>query len=345
MPKRKKPMISIILCIVFFFAITVFYVSCISSKKTSTEMQVNASSFSTLVNPNANDETRKVYEYINSLYGFKILSGQQESTWMGSPEYEMNYLMDKTGKLPAIRGFDYINRDFRGVNNRAKKWWDKGGLVSICWHWGTPPDGVGYESSKGNINMTEALTRGSPLYEGMMKQMDEVAQYLLKLQDAGIPVLWKPFHEFDGAWFWWGKGGATSFKKLWRLMYDRYTNYWGLNNLIWVLGYSHMLQPGWYPGDEYVDIAGADTYDNTTHIAGYDFLTDIADPSKPRALHENGRIPLPQELQEDGAHWVWFLTWHTGWLTGKEGPQDITNLNTIYNDDYVITLDELPSFK
>ena len=56
-----------------------------------------------------------------------------------------------------------------------------------------------------------------------------------------VPVLWRPLHEFDGAWFWWGKGGAEAFKKLWRLMYDRFTGLHKLDNLIWVLGYSHEM--------------------------------------------------------------------------------------------------------
>lgn len=341
MQLRNQKMLLIFLSILIILSSAVFLVSC-ASKTEQPSKQITSSG---LINPNSTPETVKVYEYIKSISGSKILSGQQESTWMGSPDYEMNYLLEKTGKLPAIRGLDYINRDFRGVNNRSIKWWNEGGLVSICWHWGTPPNGVGYESSKGKIDMTEALTRGSPLYEGMMKQMDEVAQYLLKLQEAGVPVLWRPFHEFDGAWFWWGKGGPEAFKKLWRLMYDRYTNYWGLNNLIWVLGYSHTLQSGWYPGDEYVDIVGSDTYDNTTNISGYEFLENIADPGKPRVFHENGRIPLPAELIRDGAKWVWFLTWHTGHLTGENNPQDVNDLHSVYNDDYVITLDELPSFK
>lgn len=62
--------------------------------------------------------------------------------------------------------------------------------------------------------MEQALTEGTPLYEGLVRQMDEAAQALCKLRNANVPVLWRPFHEFDGQWFWWGKGGADCFVKL-----------------------------------------------------------------------------------------------------------------------------------
>lgn len=84
-----------------------------------------------LSNPNADETTKQVYQYIASLTNNGVLSGQQESTWMGSVDYEMDYIYGKTGKYPAIRGLDYMNDDFNGVNERAEKWWNEGGLVTI----------------------------------------------------------------------------------------------------------------------------------------------------------------------------------------------------------------------
>ena len=66
-----------------------------------------------------------------------IISGQQESTWVGGEQYEFEYIYEKTGKYPAIRGLDYMNDDFEGVNRRAIEWYEKGGIVSICWHCGS----------------------------------------------------------------------------------------------------------------------------------------------------------------------------------------------------------------
>ncbi len=98
-------------------------------------------------------------------------------------------------------------------------------------------------------------------------------------------------------------------------MYDRYTNYWGLNNLIWICGYSGEVTNGWYPGDEYVDVVGADTYVNHTNslLDMYNKTAKVS-ASKPVCLHENGPIPDPDKLKADGSKWLWFMTWHTSFI-------------------------------
>lgn len=297
----------------------------------------------TLSNPNAIPEAVRLYNYLNDTYGEAILSGQQESTWINdNPEDEMEYIEAKTGKLPAIRGLDYINEDFDGVTSRSIDWWNRGGIVTICWHWGAPTLGVGYEASKLHIDIEEALTEGTELNKAMIADMDRVAEELKKLQEAGVPVLWRPFHELNGNWFWWSKGGAETFKKLWIFMYDRYTNYHGLNNLIWVFGYSTNPDKKWYPGDDYVDIAGCDGYENSIMQSSFKRLKRIVGDYMPLVYHENGPIPNPTDLQEKDVRWLWFMTWHTTFIKEENIP---TYLNYIYNDDYVITLDELPDLK
>ncbi|MCM1165855.1 MAG: glycoside hydrolase family 26 protein, partial [Ruminococcus sp.] len=188
-----------------------------------------------------------MYDYICENFGTYMLSCQQESTWMGTPEYEMNHIEEVTGKLPAMRGLDYMNDDFKGVNERAVEWWEKGGLVTICWHTGI--NGKGYqEALNDKPDFDKLLTEGTPEYNAMIENWDKAAKALQELRDKGIPVLWRPFHEFDGQWFWWGKGGSKNFIKLWQMMYDRFTNEFGLTNLIWVLGYSGDVKSGWYVG-------------------------------------------------------------------------------------------------
>lgn len=295
-----------------------------------------------LSNPNASEKAQLVYDYLCSVTGQGIISGVEESVGAGNANSEIQYLKKITDKYPALRGFDFINDDFEGVVTRAKFWGnDMNGLVTIGWHWGAPPDGIGYDSSKGTVDMDELLTEGTDLYNAMIKQMDIAAEALKELQDVGIVVLWRPFHEFDGQWFWWGKGGGEKFIKLWQLMYDRYTNYHGLNNLIWVLGYSNKVQQGWYPGDEYVDICGADSYANGTRNALYKLVSGFAPEGMPIPLHECDNIPNPDKLKEEGTNWTWFMTWTLSYIKEKNTQDD---LNYIFNHDYVITLDELPDF-
>lgn len=295
-----------------------------------------------LSNPDASGEAVRLFEYICETYKNGIISGQQESTWKGSDQYEFEYIYDKTGKYPAIRGLDYMNDDFRDVNKRAIEWYERGGIVTICWHCGSDFSGSWAESMNTEItDWDKALAEGTPEYEKLIKGMDKGAKALQELEDKNIPVLWRPFHELDGAWFWWGKGGAGNFKKLWVLMYDRYTNYWGLDNLIWVLGYSGNGRgyEEWYPGNEYVDIAGADSYNDGANAGLYRRVQLVVGDEMPICFHECGRIPTVEQLKKKPTNWVWFMTWHTDHITGHN---DITDLKDIYNDEYVITLDELP---
>lgn len=296
----------------------------------------------TLSNSNATIQARELYAYLCSIEGKGILAGQQEHPDPPRFGSEMRYLKAVTGHLPAIRGLDFIHDDFDGVVRRSKAWHKKGGIVSICWHWGTPPDGVGYPSSKGTVDLEETLLPGSDLHEGMLRRMDRAAQALKKLQKAGIPVLWRPFHEFDGGWFWWGKGGGDAFIRLWRLMYQRFTHLHGLNNLIWVLGYDGEVKDGWYPGDEYVDIIGADTYQPGVPVTMYQRLEEVFGDRFLRAYHECGPIPEPEELIAGNYKWLWFLTWHDYHIRRQNTREKVRR---IYNHPYVITLDKLPGFK
>ena len=298
-----------------------------------------------LTNENASENAKALYAYICDVYGEHVLTGQQESTWMdgGNADYEMEYLMDKTGKLPAIRGLDFIDNDFDGCVSRAKEWYNKGGIVTICWHCDQNFSRGYQQCLNGNLsNWDKALTPGTDEYDKLVAGMDKGAQALKQLADEGVPVLWRPFHELDGKWFWWGKGGEENFIKLWRLMYDRYTNYWGLDNLIWVCGFSQngLNYANWYPGDEYVDIAGADSYNGGSEPGLYNQCKQVVKGTKPLCFHECGINPTVEQFVNQGANWVYFMTWHTSWLTDNS----TTALNTLYNSDYAITLDELPDF-
>ena len=314
------------------------------SKDTKIETDLN--------NKNSTIETIRLYNYLKSVYGDKVISGQQESTWTSDgSEYEMEYIHDLTGKYPAIRGLDFMNDDFDGVVERAIAWHKRGGIVTICWHCGKNFTGNYTDCKEDEItNWDEVLTEGTEANRLFTENMDHAGAALKQLQDAKVPVLWRPFHEFDGQWFWWGKGGEDNFKKLWIYMYNHFTNDLGLNNLIWVLGYSHNGMASnirkWYPGDNYCDIAGADTYEvdiNGGEMRLYRALkagiNEVNGANKMFVMHECGLIPTIDDFKE--VRWGYFMTWHTEWLIDTNSTQHLID---IYQDDYVITLDELPDF-
>lgn len=289
----------------------------------------------TLSNPNADPCAKRLYKYLLSVYGRKILTAQQESGWRGTFEGEIDYIKEKTGRLPAIRGLDFIDDHFDSVTARAKKWHSLGGIVTICWHTGI--FGGGYKQSQEDVpDFDKLFEDGSEEQTAMLASWDRAASALAELRDAGVPVLWRPFHEFDGGWFWWSKGGTDCFIRLWRMMYERFTQKFNLNNLIWVLGYAGDVKDGWYVGDDYCDIVGSDTYDGTVNRHGYDRLTLIA-PNKPKCFHECGILPQIGEFKQSGCMWMWFMIWHTRWLydNGEE------SLKAYYNSENAITLEDI----
>lgn len=297
-----------------------------------------------LSNPAASSEAKALYRYLWDIWGKKTLTGQQESTWVSGPQHELDYIQKVSGKLPAILGLDYIHpKDNRNVNARAITWYRRGGIPSICWHWGSPLKGPGYENSKMPFDAVAALQAGTAENGAMMRDMAEIADLLSEIRDAGVPVLWRPLHEFTGDWFWWGMHGGKIFKQLWITMYNYFTHDRGLNNLIWVLGYTKDPSGDYFPGKEYVDIAGADNYvDHTGPMKDmYDRVVAVSGHDLPIALHENGPIPDPGQLASSGAQWLWFLTWHSQWITSDKF-NSAAHVKTVYNSDRYITLDELP---
>lgn len=300
-----------------------------------------------LSNKNASDNAKAVYAYLQDVYGTACLTGQMESTWMGSADYEMNYIEENTGKLPAIRGLDFMSNDFLGVANRAAEWWEKGGIVTICWHTGADFSSGYTECLEDDINWEEAFIPGTDTYNALLEGMDRAVPALQKLEDEGVPVLWRPFHELDGGWFWWSKGGADNFVKLWQMMYSRYTDYWGLDNLIWVYGYSSngREMDAWYPGDDYVDLMGADSYTPGANADLFMECESIHPDGMPIVFHECGMIPSEEEMKEAETDWLYFMVWHTDWLTDTSMGNTVEYLNEVYNSEYFITLDELLALK
>ncbi len=294
---------------------------------------------SALSNPNASERTKNLFRLLQENSGKKIILGQQESPRTIYAEREVEWIQAVSGELPAIRGLDFIHDDYDGAMERARRWNDRGGIVTICWHTGI--EGNDYPSSKEeNPDWEELLGSDSEIHDRMRRRWDRTAEALLRLQQDDIPVLWRPFHEFDGQWFWWGKGGGDYFRKIWKIMYHYFTDIRGLNNLIWVLGYADDVRDGWDPGERYFDIAGSDTYrGETVHAEAYRRLKTIY-PDKMLAFHECGLIPEIDAFFEENCVWSWLMPWHTSWLMNNH-PARIAKA---YHDERTITLGRLDQF-
>lgn len=176
------------------------------------------------------------------------------------------------------------------------------------------------------FNPDKALTPGTPQNAQVEADVAKLAGYLNLLQDAGIPVLFRPFHEAAGdyswgSWFWWGNNGVGTTKKLWVWLHDKLTNDYGLNNLIWVwtmqtsdagqLADVSKLKEA-YPGDNYVDIVGTDLYEDalTNQTAHFDLVNAAVGRTKMVALCECGNLLDVNETVTDNAMWSYFMSWY-----------------------------------
>ena len=281
----------------------------------------------------------QLYSFLQSMEGKRILIAQQESPRKGGADRENEWIEAVTGELPAIRGLDFIHDDYDGVVERAKRWNDRGGLITICWHTGVIENT--YPACKEETPDWERLfTPGTEENGLLLKRWDRAVLALKQLQKEEMPVLWRPFHEFDGKWFWWGKGGAETFRRLWKMMHDYFEKEQSLDNLLWVLGYADDVLPGWEVDPELFDITGSDTYrGETVHKRSYERLKQLY-PGKVLAFHECGLIPKPGAFFEEGCAWSWIMPWH-GTNLMSNPPERIKE---VYRDERMITLSRLPEF-
>lgn len=320
-----------------------------------------------LVDKQATDNTKRLMTYLCDIYGTDILSGQYCDQGMYGHE---NAVIWKTtgGKYPAILGLDLIEYSPSRVANgstssaveHAIEYWNEGGIVTFCWHWNAPEKyltGVwysGFYKEHTNIDLAKIMNgEDQEGYDLLMKDIDAIAIQLQRLQEAGVPILWRPLHEASGGWFWWGTAGADAYKELYKLLYDKLTNEHGLHNLIWVW---NGQDKEWYPGDDYVDIIGEDIYPGekvyTAQTSKYLEVLKYTDAKKMIVMSENGCLFDPDLAIRDGAMWGYFGTWGREFVTSSDSLNILSEQYTeeemvkkVYAHEHVITRDELPDLK
>lgn len=195
------------------------------------------------------------------------------------------------------------------------------------------------------FDATNATVEGTWENKVFTEDLKNAAAYLKLLRDADIPVLWRPFHEAAGGWFWWGKD-AASFKSLWIAMFN-YFKTEGLDNLIWVWA-TEGNDADWYPGDQYVDIVGRDVYNKETADCVSEY-TSIAENygNKIVSLSECGTVGLISEQWASGARWSWFMPWYDG--TNEDGSPVVHADEAWWKDamsqEFVVSREELPSME
>jgi hypothetical protein len=308
-----------------------------------------------LSTPEPSVQAQRLFNWLVSKYGNATLSGQQND-YLSSPPArpifaETQAIANISGELPVVLGGDYMefsnSRLQPGMGTKPANYTEEfidsaqaGHIITMMWHWGAPMDNLNgsgdqawyknFFSNATNYDLAYALANPQSLeYTLLLEDMDSVAVQLQKFQEAGIPVLWRPLHEAQGKWFWWGAHGAENFKQLWRIMHDRYVDFHGLDNLIWV--FTDGGSDAWYPGDDVVDIIGLDIYTANK----YDPLVQHWEAAKARfngnkmlALTEFGGIANVQSMQAYGVWWLYVASWTGPYASGGYSESEVVQLYT-----------------
>jgi hypothetical protein len=273
------------------------------------------------------------------------------------------YIQSKTGKYPALFGIDLGDFDSGTCSQRYKVrdaaihyGKNRKAIVTMSYHLVQPDQAecAGFSTMHiGNYSSTkidQILTNGHSMQVEHFRRLDQVAGYLKDLENQGVVVLWRPFHEMNGNWFWWSH--QAKYKDLWIQMWNRLVNHHQLKNILFVWGPNwwasnasgYNLPDSHYPGSQYVDIVGVDIYKSHGHNYDqyvYNKLNQIAN-GKPLAISENGEMPNIATLKANQPNYVMWCTWH-----GYQGA-DKGNTDALYSSNFgnslAITLDELPNF-
>lgn len=341
------------------------YIDCVTVKNGASVPDSYYSMSALPVNSDANAQTVRIMNYFSEIYGEKTLSGQ---TVTNGTNAEIAAIFKLTGRLPVIRCGElaYAQADSPLYDEAltdldlAAEWSENGGLVSYDWTWYSPCDDSHYLAQMTSFDFTKAVSDtdvSAASFETIEKiygdggistecfrliqSMDEMAEKLKILRDKNVTVLFHPLYDPDGEIYWWSES-AEAYKWLWQTMVKRFSEYHGLNNIIWVWSGSEEF----YPGSDYVDIIGEDVYNFTQDSGNLRILSAAyAAADKSVSMTRCVRIPDPDILDRDNAKWLWFTLMGGDYiidenavLTGKYSSND--EIDKAYNHESVITLDE-----
>ncbi len=341
------------------------------------ESVVDQDVFGITIDDEATPNTRKLYTWLQQLSlksTGRIVSGQHIGCGYADREFDNNLraLFEETGKWPAMMGVDYFRaqevdgqrmQDSQGKTDTIISYWAEGGLATVTAHLINPwTGGITNDKSYGNGTYADAYTRGTLAYNTLKADFDLMADEFLRLQAEGVTVLFRPFHEMNGPWFWWYTTEPADFIRLWRYWQSYLMNEREVHNLLYVFSPNASGGPTldpvlYYPGDDYIDILAMDTYrDNLLYAPRTDY-TDFIDSGnaigKPFGFGELGRdfnnisnsetwnqMNMIDAMREVFPEAVFWQSW-SSWENANMAIADLPGTHELVDDPLVLTREEL----
>jgi mannan endo-1,4-beta-mannosidase len=264
--------------------------------------------------------TSTVLRYLSAVSGLRAVAGVHNKEPLTQPTQYTDAARAVTGRTPGLWGGDFAfggDADRPAMIAAATRQWQAGSLVTLMWHMCPPTGPASCDWTRDimgdltDAQWSELTTDGTALNRTWKSRIDVVVPYLQSLKSAGVEVLWRPDHELNDNWAWWGgRPGASGSRKLYQMTHD-YLAGKGLTNLIWVWSVKDVNTAAfadYYPGDAYVDVVGLDSWMQTFPSADtYAKVLAVAH-GKPIALTEVSRVPSPYQLSTQ-PKWAYFMIW------------------------------------
>lgn len=303
---------------------------------------------------NATTPACKLIKRLKTIEKYGVMIGHQDDPVYGKEwkwDLGKSDVLSVTGDYPAVMGFDLgeieLGHDknldgvsFDRIRNEIIAQYNRKGIITLSWHPHNPVSGKSAWDPSGNP-VKEVLSGGSVCYkfDGWLKTVAEFINSLKTEKGVKIPVIFRPWHEMSGGWFWWGKASCTSdeYRRLFILTHDKLENEHHCDNIVWAFspnsGCDDFMK--FYPGNSYVDILGIDLYEFDKDNAKYqkslkddlDKITQIGSKEhKIVALTETGCQQLPYADWFTNTLWTvlkdyklsYVLFWRNAWDNEKE---------------------------
>jgi mannan endo-1,4-beta-mannosidase len=339
-----------------------------------------------IIDKKATKETKALYVNLKKLSESHILFGHQHATEYGHGWYGDDNRSDVksvTGSHPAVIGIDFsglsgrpddmIEKEKNSLRKYIADTYNRGGVITVAWHFNNPVSKTNFywNDSTAAAAVKNIIPGGShnKEYKGILKTIADLANTTKGNDGKLVPMIFRPFHEFDGDWFWWGRKHCSinEFKSLWKFTVSYLRDSMRVHNFIYAFSPDNQFTTEErflerYPGDEWVDMVGMDDYGDFGRDGRYDLeagykklkiVSDYAQKAgKLAAFTETGLESIPdtawwtdkllKTLQQGNLKICYVLVWRndrqspTHYYAPYPGQVSENNFIKFYNDPYTL---------
>jgi len=345
-----------------------------------------------LIDTAATEETKALYSHLYQLSRTNILFGHQHATEYGhgwSGDDNRSDVQSVTGSHPAVIGVDFsglsgrpaaeIENTKAALKKNIEATYNRGGVTTVSWHFNNPVFKGGFywvdSLSEPTVKLLIPDGNYNNRYKDILKNIAAVAHAVKGKNGEAVPLIFRPYHEFDGDWFWWGSSHCSidEFKSLWRFTVSYLRDSLQVHNFIYAFSPDNRFNTvekylERYPGDEWVDMLGIDNYGDWGRDGKYDVAAGIKklqivcnyaqQSMKVAAFTETGLESIPnttwwaetllRSIKDAKLPLAYVLVWRndatspTHFYAPFPGHSSVPDFLNFYNDPYTLFEKDLP---